>query len=89
MARRIFEPSVSSDSPVDFTCKNMGFFKNLHSSDFGGHFFIFGLYFRIVSKPGIHSLSITDRFQIGNSYRQFVPLQVLVNLYQSMIPVII
>ena len=49
MARRIFEPSVSSDSPVNFMCNNMGFLKNLLSSDFGGHFFIFGLYFMILN----------------------------------------
>ena len=45
MARRIFEPSVSSDSPVNFMCNNMGFLKNLPSSDFGGHFFYFWLIF--------------------------------------------
>ena len=45
MARRIFEPSVSSDSPVNFICNNMGFLKNLLSSDFGGHFFHFRLIF--------------------------------------------
>ena len=39
MARRIFEPRVSSDSPVDFMCNNMGLLKNLRSSDYGGHFF--------------------------------------------------
>ena len=36
MARRIFKPSVSSDSPVNFMCNNMGFLKNLLSGDFGG-----------------------------------------------------
>ena len=45
MARRIFEPSVSSDSPVNFMCDNMGFLKNLLSSDFGGHFFHLRLIF--------------------------------------------
>ena len=49
MARWIFEPSVSSESPVNFMCNNMGFLKNLLSSDFGGHCFIFGLYFMILS----------------------------------------
>ena len=56
MARRIFEPSVSSDSPVNFICNNMGFLKNLLSSDFGGHFFIFGLYFMILSLDEIDVL---------------------------------
>ena len=45
MARGIFEPSVSSDSSVNFMCNNMGFLKNLLSSDFGGHFFHFRLIF--------------------------------------------
>ena len=38
MVQRIFEPSVSFNSPVNFMCNNMGFLKNLHSCDFGGHF---------------------------------------------------
>ena len=45
MARRFFEPSVSFDSPVNFMCNNMGFLKNLLSSDFGGHFCHFLLIF--------------------------------------------
>ena len=45
LARRIFETSVSSDSPVNCMCYNMGFLKNLLSSDFGGHVFNFGLIF--------------------------------------------
>ena len=56
MARQIFEPSLSSDSPVNFMCNNMGFLKNLLSSDFGGHFFIFGLYFIILSPDEIDVL---------------------------------
>ena len=44
MARGIFEPSVSSDSSVNLMCNNMGFLKNLLSSDFGGHFFSFSSY---------------------------------------------
>ena len=44
MVLRILESSVSSDSSVNFMCNNMGFMKNLLSSDFGGHLFIFGLY---------------------------------------------
>ena len=45
MASRIFEPCVSSDSSVNVMCNNMGFLKNLLSSDFGGHFFHFWLIF--------------------------------------------
>ena len=60
MARRIFEPSVSSDSPVNFMCNNMGFLKNLLSSDFGGHFFIFDLYFMILSPDEIDVLPMVE-----------------------------
>ena len=56
MARRIFQPNVSSDSAVNFMCNYMGFLKNLLSSDFGGHCFIFGLYFMIVSPEEIDVL---------------------------------
>ena len=60
MARWIFEPSVSSDSPVNFMCNNMGFFKNLLPSDFGGHFLIFGLYFIILSPDEIDVLPMVE-----------------------------
>ena len=60
MARRIFEPSVSSDSPVNFMCNNMGFLKNLLSSDFGGHFFIYVLYFMILSPDEIDVLPMVE-----------------------------
>ena len=57
MARRILQPIVPSDSPVNFMCNNMGVFKkNLLSSDFGGHFFIFGLYFMILSPDEVDVL---------------------------------
>ena len=60
MAQRIFEPSVSSDSPVNFMCNNMGFLKNLLSSDFGGHFFIFVVYFMILSQDEIDVLPMVE-----------------------------
>ena len=60
MAGRIFEPSVSSDSPVNLMCNNMGFLKNLLSSDFGGHFFIFVLYFMILSPDEIDVLPMVE-----------------------------
>ena len=60
MAGRIFEPSNSSDSPVNLMCNNMGFLKNLLSSDFGGHFFIFVLYFMILSPDEIDVLPMVE-----------------------------
>ena len=60
MSRRIFEPSDSSDSPVNFMCNNMGFLKNLLSSDFGGHFFIFVLYFMTLSPDEIDVLPMVE-----------------------------
>ena len=60
MARLIFEPSVSSDSPVNFMCNNMGFLKNLLSSDYGGHFFIFGLYFMKLCPDEIDVLPMVE-----------------------------
>ena len=49
MALWIFALTISSDNPSKAMCNNMGFLKNLLSSDFGGHFFIFGLYFMILN----------------------------------------
>ena len=60
MARRTFEQRFSSDSPVNFMCNNMGFLKNLLSSDFGGHFFIFGIYFKILSPDEIDVLPMVE-----------------------------
>ena len=75
MARRIFEPSVSSDSPVNFMCNNMGFLKNLLSSDFGGHFFIFGLYFMILSSDEIDVLPMVEpRIFAASAYFRLKPL---------------
>ena len=56
LARRILKQSGASDSPVNFMCNNMGFLTNLLSSDFDGHFFIFGLYFRLLSTDKIDVL---------------------------------
>ena len=67
MARRIFKPSVSSESPVNFMCDNIAFFKNLLSSDFGGHFFIFDLYFKILSPDEIHVLPMVEPWSFAVS----------------------
>ena len=71
MARQIFEPSLSSDSPVNFMCNNMGFLKNLLSSDFGGHFFIFGLYFMILSSEKNDILPMVEplNFAVSAQFR--------------------
>ena len=60
MAGRIFEPSNSSDSPVNLMCNNMGFLKNLLSSDFGGHFCHFGVYFMLLSPEEIDVLPMVE-----------------------------
>ena len=71
MTRRIFEPSVSSDSPVNLMCNNMGFLKNLLSSDFGGHFFIFDLYFMILNPNEIDVLPMVEprSFAVSADFR--------------------
>ena len=60
LTRRILKPNGASDSPVYFMCYHIGFFKNLLSSDFGGHFFIFGLYFKILSPDEIDVLPMVE-----------------------------
>ena len=71
LARRILKPSSASDSPVNFMCNNMGFLKNLLSSDFGGHFFIFDLYFMILSTDEIDVLPIVEprSFAVSANFR--------------------
>ena len=71
MARRIFQPTVSSDSPINFMCNNMDFLKILLSSDFGGHFFIFSLYFMILSPGEIDVLPMVEprSFAVFDNFR--------------------
>ena len=65
MARRIFELSVLSDSPVNFMCNKIGSLKNLRTTAFGGHFQIFGLYF-ILSLEEIDQPSVEYRFRLDS-----------------------
>ena len=52
-------------------CYNIGFLKNLLSSDFGGHFFIFGLYFKILSSDEIDVLPMLEprSFTVSADFR--------------------
>ena len=71
MARWIFEITISSDSPGKVMCNNMGFLKNLLSSDFGGHFCHFGLYFMLLSPEEIDVLPMVEplSFAVSANFR--------------------
>ena len=71
MARRIFELSVSTDRQLKFMCNNMGFLKNLLSSDFGGHFCHFGVYFMRLNPEEIDVLPMVEplNFAVSANFR--------------------
>ena len=52
-------------------CNIMGFLKNLLSSDFGGHFFIFGLNFMILSTDEIDDPPMVEprSFAVSANFR--------------------